>query len=389
MDHDNPPISSSHAFGPFVDGPDSLQFFDTHWPRFFYWWITQLKHSQQRVFTPEEADFVVVPVCLGVCSRPLQKNDPHVGRSFNLEDADKILGELVPLLPHLDRKPHVLVVNSGVDHRVTSIAELHRFYVIGLELPQTCDTRRFISAPYPSHEHPNVFENLESPVDLNRQMVFGMFQVRPVDKGRVRQRLMWHCKARRKVCEYKQWYIDDKPAAKAALYLRYRKAFYCLQPPGDWLLRGAFYDCLVAGGLPVVFHPNYTHVAAFSDVLNYSHFVMTVNDSALPGVNLIDHIVSQHSPQSAFESLRRLMKVRRLFIYTINPLHALISFKRMNIVDQLDDAFTFSMKALLRALCRNRDAPVPLCSSKAPKAAIIKPGSRVETVTWLRVESRG
>lgn len=32
-----------------------------------------------------------------------------------------------------------------------------------------------------------------------------MFQVRPVDKGRVRQRLMWHCKARRKVCEYKQW----------------------------------------------------------------------------------------------------------------------------------------------------------------------------------------
>ena len=49
-----------------------------------------------------------------------------------------------------------------------------------------------------------------------------------------------------------------------------RKAWYVLHPSGDFISRGAWFDTILAGAIPVVFQSNYPDYLPFSDVLNYT-----------------------------------------------------------------------------------------------------------------------
>ena len=44
-------------------------------------------------------------------------------------------------------------------------------------------------------------------------------------------------------------------------------------------------------------------------------------------------------------------QVNHIFQYSLNPVHELVRFSRVHVIDEGDDAFTFTWKMILRHIC--------------------------------------
>lgn len=76
--------------------------------------------------------------------------------------------------------------------------------------------------------------------------------------------LKGHCDARpAPLCQHAEFseHTPDThewdPAGVLKAYELAASAWYCFQPPGDTFTRRAFWDCLLAGAIPVVFDEAY------------------------------------------------------------------------------------------------------------------------------------
>lgn len=159
------------------------------------------------------------------------------------------------------------------------------------------------------------------------------------------------CMAHPDACSHVTWEMANNMSFKAAAYSNYTTHWYCLQPPGDWVLRGAFYDCVVAGGLPLVFNAKYPQLVAYSDFFNYSSMLQLAPQGADSAMDYIKFLQQLHESGDSKAKLHRLHQIKRVFQYALNPDHYLIRWQDRNKRVPGDDAFTFSMKALLRGLC--------------------------------------
>lgn len=199
-------------------------------------------------------------------------------------------------------------------------------------------------------------------IQQKQKLAVGIYVVRrAISDGTANTRTLLHksCTSHTDTCTHITWDLGHNMTTKAAAYSNYTSHWYCLQPPGDWIVRGAFYDCAVAGGVPVVFHPNYVNHVAFSDVFNYSNMIQQAPPAAeLPSggseFDYIQFLQQQHAADKdgSRAKLGALWKVRRVFQYALNPDHYLIRWQDRDSRHAKDDAFTFTMKALLRGLCR-------------------------------------
>jgi hypothetical protein len=212
----------------------------------------------------------------------------------------------------------------------------------------------------------------EPVIQQKQKLAVGIYVVRKaISDGTANTRTLLHksCTQHADACTHITWDMSYNMTTKAAAYSNYTSHWYCLQPPGDWILRGAFYDCVVAGGVPVVFHPNYTKHVAFSDVFNFTDMIQLAPPAAelqSRGGSDFDYLEflqkqQQHaagkdstssSSSSSRAKLTALWKARRVFQYALNPDHHLIRWRDRETQHAKDDAFTFTMKALLRGLCR-------------------------------------
>lgn len=117
-----------------------------------------MKRSPLRVHSPEAADFIFVPVCLGgFCgARPTNplyfKSPAYKWTHSHIDRKTLFFNEASKLLPWLGKKPHVLVYNGAIPSDVLRPAAAN-FTFIGLETEPAMDPARFLTAPYPSHEH--------------------------------------------------------------------------------------------------------------------------------------------------------------------------------------------------------------------------------------------
>jgi len=175
--------------------------------------------------------------------------------------------------------------------------------------------------------------------------------------GKANTRTVLHesCTAHPDACTHITWDMAHNMSYKASAYSNYTSHWYCLQPPGDWVLRGAFYDCVVAGGVPMVFNPKYPQYVAYSDIVNYTEIIRMAPSTQQLQERQIDYLAYLQEQQMVGNSTAELEAwhmLGRVFEYALNPDHFLISWKDRSRHDPHDDAFTFSMKALLRGLCR-------------------------------------
>lgn len=166
-DHEQPPLSFAEAYGHYVTGPDGLRFWDSHWIRFYYQWVYQMKTSPLRVHSPEAADFIFVPVCLGLwCgARPTYplyfRSDAYKWTHSQYDRSTFFFKEAPKLLPWLGKKPHVVVYNGALPSSLMQRGAVN-FTFVGLETVDGMDPARFLTAPYPSHEHYDIHSQLPS-----------------------------------------------------------------------------------------------------------------------------------------------------------------------------------------------------------------------------------
>ena len=76
---------------------------------------------------------------------------------------------------------------------------------------------------------------------------------------------------------------------------------------------------------------------------------------------MIDLLQARFNRTEATAMLAQLHRVQRVMQYMLNPDHDLLRFDQMGQMGADEDAFTFSLKAVMRRLCQQRKLPAKRC----------------------------
>ncbi|KAL9241094.1 hypothetical protein vseg_015244 [Gypsophila vaccaria] len=112
--------------------------------------------------------------------------------------------------------------------------------------------------PYPTYFHPSSGNEVhiwqEKMRQTKRPHLFSFAGApRPNDRGSIRNVIIEQCLAAiGKNCKFVHTNSDVKPETVMSLL---QSSDFCLQPPGDSLTRKSIFDTIIAGCIPVLFHP--------------------------------------------------------------------------------------------------------------------------------------
>ncbi len=123
-------------------------------------------------------------------------------------------------------------------------------------------------------------------------------------------------------------------------------------PNGDLYTRGAIFDILVSNTSSAILDIDIEPHLPYRDVIDYRKLV-TFEDPWSKNKTL-ESIVDNFNLTKAVDFVTNINKVSQLYQFSINPNHRLISVKNRNKIDPRDDAFTFTMKTMLRTLCNEK-----------------------------------
>ncbi|KAG9454672.1 hypothetical protein H6P81_007576 [Aristolochia fimbriata] len=121
------------------------------------------------------------------------------------------------------------------------------------------------SIPYPTYFHPTRdSEVLSWQSSVRTQMRPWLFSFagapRPNMTGSIRDELIRQTRASRR-----SWFLDcdtwkDECRTPSSVMKMFRRSVFCLQPPGDSYTRRSTFDSMLAGCIPVFFHPGSAYV---------------------------------------------------------------------------------------------------------------------------------
>lgn len=130
-----------------------------------------------------------------------------------------------------------------------------------------------------------------------------------------------------------------------------RQAWYALiEPSGDLPTRLSLWDVFQGSTIPVVFDEHLLSVLPFSDLINYSAF-MLVKPATWRG-SFVEEVKRSATFATRLQALAGLHKVRHVLQYSLNPVDEAVAFDSINSIDELDDAYTATIKSVLRTLCK-------------------------------------
>ncbi|TYH49844.1 hypothetical protein ES332_D10G163400v1 [Gossypium tomentosum] len=166
-----------------------------------------------------------------------------------------------------------------------------------------------------------------------------------------RKEIIRHCQSSNKLCKLLDCnsvgHECDDPLKLMNLF---RSSIFCLQPPGDSLTRRSTFDSILAGCIPVFFHPG----SAYTQYLwylpkNYSNYFVFISatDLKLRKVRIEEKLVTVSKDEVA--SMRE--EVIRLIPRII------YGDRRSGVESVEDDAFDLAIKGVLKRLdrCRGSD----------------------------------
>jgi len=349
------------------------------------------------VDTIEQADIVWVPVGFGNMYMAEKRRGRSLVEAFKRIRSffDHVMSNGT-FLPYLEQLPHVILlgrVARDYDEPFKHPAA-HKFLFASIEVPMQWQIKNVIPTmvgiPYPtavhysdqwwpeySKEQADAFvETKFMPVS----MTFGPRQWRPI-----RQRLATECQ---EFGPEECLLIQIDPSLFDYNITQYEEmqnitqvSWLSVQPMGDTPTRRSMYESMLTGTVPVLFNDTLLYDLAFADVIDYRKLVVmarattvlerteekmearmgpskpypkvglnfTINDTITSMLRLV-----RHHRDFLVDKVHELLKVRHLFQYALDPHFELITPARRNLTEPRDDAFTSSMKAIMRKLC---DAP--------------------------------
>lgn len=356
---------------------------------------TSLLQSPLRVHSQKEADIIYLPFYAALECRLSQAMEGDAHKAAYVQKVEKFWEEFETNFPYYKEKPHVLVIgrreaellgNCGVEDAMygkvkactllcNKLADY--LHVLTVEVwtgsLETMQPRRLrthsIPVPWPGHYHisaGSVYHHRH----LDPSKLQAAKPITAMESLRVRfplrQTLSDQCAAKGPPgCIHYNPRGNIGQMNQTAIYEATHSAWFCLQPYGDGPSRHVSMDCMAADTIPVFFDRYLAQHSAFADVIDYSEFTANVNPTALNTSNIVDILEERYPLQKRIDMALRLHQVKHVFLYSVNPQHTLVRFDEMKAIHPQDDAFTSSLKALLRHACSTGTLPAGRCDGSA------------------------
>lgn len=371
----------SNPIGDYVGERDDMELRNTYMYGLDVLFHRQLLQSPLRVHSSAEADVVFLPIYADIGCRLSQEKEEDA-KAWK-QAIETFWSTFQQTYPDADRKPHFVVTgrreaeNMGgcpiegkmYNGKVDACNFLcHPFaknllmltvevYTGSLEqMGEKALRPNSVVVPWPGHWHLHLGSRYFS-ADFDRRAHVAARQYLAMESLKVRlplrEQLFKSCNERSDQCLHYAPRGRISQFNQSEIYDIIKSAWYCIQPPGDGPSRHATMDCLAADTMPVFFDQHLTAVMPFSDIIDYSEFTEYIDPQELQATqaNAIDVLQSAFTEEKALEKARQLHKIKHIFLYAHNPAHSLIRWHEAYAVHPLDDAFTSSMKALLRRSC--------------------------------------
>lgn len=369
----------SNPIGDYITERDDMELRNTYMYGLDVLFHRQLLQSPLRVHSAEDADLIYIPAYVDLGCRLSQENEADAAAWKKATDL--FWGTFEQKFPYARTKPHFIVSGRreaenmaycGVSGTMYGKVEACNFlchpyaerllvltvevFTGSLEVMAPKPLRNgSITVPWPGHWHMHLGSKYfqtgfdASEHKARRYLAMESLKVRLP----LRELLYKSCMERSDRCLHYEPRGKISQYNQSEIYSNVKSAWYCIQPPGDGPSRHATMDCLAADTMPVFFDKHLTAVMPFSDIIDYSEFTEYMDPDQLQqqGANAIDVLQASFGEEQALRKAARLHQVKHLFLYSMNPEHSLIRWDEAYSVHPLDDAFTASIKALLRRSC--------------------------------------
>ncbi|XP_047315879.1 xyloglucan galactosyltransferase MUR3-like [Impatiens glandulifera] len=206
--------------------------------------------------------------------------------------------------------------------------------------------------PYPTYFHPakdnDVFTWQDRMRKLDRKWLFSFAGApRPNDPKSIRGKLIDQCKSSNK-CKLLECDLgESKCHSPSSIMQMFQTSLFCLQPQGDSFTRRSAFDSMLAGCIPVFFHPGSAY-AQYTWHLpkNHTRYSVFIPENEIRGENVVS-IEERLSRFSAEE-----VKMMREEVISLIP--RLIYADPRSKLESLKDAFDVSVEAIIKKVTKLR-----------------------------------
>ena len=224
------------------------------------------------------------------------------------------------------------------------LPESENMTILGIESSHGADND--FGIPYPTYFHPShdseVFEWQNSMRRKRRQYLFSFAGAdRPQDGDSIRGEMMNQCRASRDKCKLLDCAFDKKNNCKTINVMHmFQNSSFCLQPTGDSFTRRSTFDSILAGCIPVFFHP----VSAYRQYLWHLPKEHTKYSVFIPMNYIKEGIVSIEKVLLGIPEQRMLAMREEVISLIPKIIYANPSSK----LETIEDAFDISIREVLQ-----------------------------------------
>ena len=329
------------------------------WHSVIAWYIDQIKTSPIRTYDAAAADIIFVPAIL---------------HQENPTQHEKFITEADQFLPYLNTKPHVIILSHAPNWYSNLLLNHNNsntfVFVSWGGCPAEEEAREgqldgfpsnVIRSPAFSFVHwsrgskqlqakERIFDT-DATEKLKTILVVESFVLRTFPD---RFAIYEDCKGAPEKCKHLDF---EFPKDAVPVYEAFQSAWYVMHPRGDFVIRNSLFDTLLADAIPVVFQPEYINSVPFNDVLNYTKIAVYIPEKDILGenrTNVVKKLADEFDKKEALSRIEYIHNIKHIFQYMLNPDHELIRWDQRSIIHPGDDAFTFTMKSVLRNLCSRK-----------------------------------
>lgn len=205
--------------------------------------------------------------------------------------------------------------------------------------------------PYPTYFHPakdaDVFIWQDRMRKLERKWLFSFAGApRPGNPKSIRGQIIDQCKKSR-VCKLLECdFGESKCHSPSSIMKMFQSSLFCLQPQGDSYTRRSAFDSMLAGCIPVFFHPGSAYTQyTWHLPKNYSKYSVFIPEDDLRKRNVsIEERLNEISPEQ--------VKIMREEVISLIP--QLIYADPRSKLETLKDAFDVAVQAVIDKVTRLR-----------------------------------
>ncbi|XP_010510547.1 PREDICTED: probable xyloglucan galactosyltransferase GT11 [Camelina sativa] len=205
------------------------------------------------------------------------------------------------------------------------------------------------AVPYPTYFHPSTYAEIIQwqmrMRRINRRYLFSFVGApRPNLGDSIRTEIMDQCKASKRKCKLLECVSGSQKCYKPDQIMKFfLSSTFCLQPPGDSYTRRSTFDSILAGCIPVFFHPGSAYAQYIwhlpKDIGKYSVFIPEKN--VKEGKVSIENVLSRIPRTRVFAMREQVIRLIPRLMY-FNP------SSKSEDTGRFEDAFDVAVEGVLQ-----------------------------------------